>query len=136
MPTVAGNSPQPAKKRLISHASIVVVYFDAAREFLPSTLAYHNPDGSSNADVTVVVQPCRKVKYSQTRTKSVTGLYRISLYTRRGIPAIAALPLLDGALVDRKTLGPLVRRAAINADRAIRRMQVGSGKGIAAGSAS
>uniref|UniRef100_A0A7R9U367 Rap-GAP domain-containing protein n=1 Tax=Pinguiococcus pyrenoidosus TaxID=172671 RepID=A0A7R9U367_9STRA len=125
MPTVAGNSPQPAKKRLISHASIVVVYFDAAREFLPSTLAYHNPDGSSNADVTVVVQPCRKVKYSQTRTKSVTGLYRISLYTRRGIPAIAALPLLDGALVDRKTLGPLVRRAAINADRAIRRMQVG-----------
>lgn len=51
------------------------------------------------------------------------GLYRIQIFTKPEVPLVG--PLLDGMLVDKSVLAPLVRMTAINANRAVRYKQQG-----------
>lgn len=51
------------------------------------------------------------------------GLFRIQIFTKPEVPLVG--PLMDGMLVDKSVLAPLVRMTAINANRAVRYKQQG-----------
>lgn len=46
------------------------------------------------------------------------GLFRVQIFSKPEVPIFG--PLVDGMLIDKKALGPLVRQTAMNAQRACR----------------
>ncbi|EFC38122.1 hypothetical protein NAEGRDRAFT_81714 [Naegleria gruberi] len=107
MPTKVNDSQQIQKKRHVGNDFVHIVWSEHDRDYKPWTIP------SQFNFVHICVYPYQRHKE--------TYLFRVRIYTKPEVPLFG--PLLDGMIVDKKNLGPLVRMTAINANKAVRYKQ-------------
>jgi len=107
MPTKQNDSQQIQKKRHVGNDFVHIVWSEHDRDYKPWTIS------SQFNFVHICIYPWQRHKES--------FLFKIGIYTKPEVPLFG--PLVDGMIVDKKDLGPLVRMTAINANKAVRYKQ-------------
>src|SRR3989338_4974602 len=106
MPTNDSDEQQIHKKRHVGNDIVHIVWSEHDREYRPWTIS------SQFNFVHIVVYPLDN------------GLFRVQIFTKEDVSPVIG-PLLDGMVVEKRVLAPLVRQTAINANRAVRYKQEG-----------
>jgi hypothetical protein len=89
------------KKRLLGNDYVHIVWSEHDRNYRPWTIP------SPQIHYQIVIYPIRN-----------SGLYRIQMFSKPDMPQVG--PLTNGVVVDKFTLGPLVRLTAMNANHAVK----------------
>jgi hypothetical protein len=105
MPNKENDNQQIHKKRHVGNDNVHIIWSEHDRDYRPWTIT------SQFNFVHIVIYP---LKYP---------LFRVQIHTKDGVPLFG--PLLDGMVVDKESLAPLVRMTAINANKAVRYQQTG-----------
>lgn len=101
MPSNFSDKQQIHKKRQVGNDHVHIVWCEYERDYLPSTIVSHFND------VHIIIYPLKN------------GLFRIQIYRKEEkVPLFG--PLMNGMVVTKENLAPLVRLTAINANRAVR----------------
>jgi hypothetical protein len=105
MPNKENDNQQIHKKRHVGNDNVHIIWSEHDRDYRPWTIT------SQFNFVHIVIYP---LQYP---------LFRIQINTKENVPLFG--PLLDGMVVDKESLAPLVRMTAINANKAVRYQQPG-----------
>jgi hypothetical protein len=105
MPNKENDNQQIHKKRHVGNDNVHIVWSEHDRDYRPWTIT------SQFNFVHIVIYP---LQYP---------LFRVQIHTKENVPLFG--PLLDGMIVDKESLAPLVRMTAINANKAVRYQQAG-----------
>jgi len=100
MPTTPDDDQQILKKRHVGNDIVHIVWTEHCRPYKPSTIV------SQFNDAHIVVYP------------TSNGLFRVQIFRKAKVPLFG--PLIDGMVVSKQLVGPLVRQTAINANRYVR----------------
>jgi len=100
MPTKPNDQQQIHKKRHIGNDIVHVIWSEHDRDYRPWTIT------SQFNFVHIVVYPLKD------------PFFRVQIFTKPEVPLFG--PLVNGMVVDKKVLAPLVRMTAINANKAVR----------------
>jgi hypothetical protein len=100
MPTKPNDQQQIHKKRHIGNDIVHIVWNEHDRDYRPWTIT------SQFNFVHIVIYPLKD------------PLFRIQIFSKPEVPSFG--PLMDGMIVDKKSLAPLVRMTAVNANKAVR----------------
>jgi len=84
----------------VGNDAVHIVWSEHKKDYDPSTIT------SQFNDVHIIIYPLS------------SGLFRIQVFQKENVPAFG--PLVDGMVLNKQLLAPLVRTTAINANRAVR----------------
>jgi len=105
MPTSKTDEKQIEKKRHVGNDFVHIIWSEHKRDYKPTTIT------SNFNDAHVIIYPLPN------------GLFRIQVTRKEKIPRFS--PLLDGMILTKKILCPLVRQTAINASKRARSLSKG-----------
>lgn len=89
------------RKRYLGNDFVHIIWSEHDRDYRPWTIL------SSVITYHIVIYPIKN-----------SGLFRIQIFIKPGFPMVG--PLINGCIVDKLSLGPLVRMTAINANKAVK----------------